>query len=655
MERYRVRNAIYFKYIIIGVVCLTLYALQQTGLPLNYPSLYSIALLNLAFTGAYHIIFKRGIGPIKPLTYAYISFDILCITVAAIHTGGMESPLTYAYVLLIIVAVYIEAGGSISIAAGITLIYIWLILLHYGRPLKITSIPILSPIDIKSRYPTITSIIIELIVLYTALFSGFFISAEAKKRKELSLLSRRLLNLQKVTSQVQLHIDLDETLRSIVDAIHTGLGYEFALLGLVDEKREYIVPKAVAGSDWMNELVLLTGIDILSLRVPLSQKDNLLVKCIEDKTAYLTDEPRDLVKGLFSPRKIKDIEMAAIKYKNIADVKQILIIPLTLRDNGIGNVVVASKNRVHPQDIDVLMSISTHASIAIEKARLHRLVEYQVDDLKRAYSELTRVTEELEAKNRELEEANEKLSQVQSQLAQSARLAAIGEIGAGVAHEISNPLGVVLVYVQSIIERLKRRDLRDIDEYINLLRKVESATFRCNVIVRDLLKLSKPPKKRGPVNVTALIRDSINFLSYQIAMQRVDVEKHISNEDCYVLGDEGQIEQVFNNIFLNALQAMKESEVRKLAVRQNILEDSSDSGRRRKVRIVISDTGCGIKDENLKKIFNPFFTTKDEGVGLGLAISYQIIQDHGGTIEVSSEEGRGTSFTITLPLSGENG
>jgi len=255
----------------------------------------------------------------------------------------------------------------------------------------------------------------------------------------------------------------------------------------------------------------------------------------------------------------------------------------------------------------------------------------------------------------ELRNTYNQLKEAQVELIQSAKMAAVGQLGAGVAHELNNPLGGILGYAQFVLEKLKRPEFgtEDFKGCSKYLESIEHEAARCKGIVENLLKFSRRPISAKPevVDIAAAINETISIIGHQLKLKNIKLTLDIKPDLSGVLGILNQLQQVFANLILNAQQAMSESGELKITA-YNILDEKTKTPTH--VRIEFSDTGCGISEENLAHLFEPFFTTKqkEKGTGLGLAVSYQIIQDHKGTLEVTSQVGKGTTITITLPAAG---
>ena len=229
---------------------------------------------------------------------------------------------------------------------------------------------------------------------------------------------------------------------------------------------------------------------------------------------------------------------------------------------------------------------------------------------------------------------------LEEQLQISEKMASIGLLAAGVAHEVNTPLTGISSYTQILLENADPADPRT-----QILEKIERQTFRAAKIVNGLLTLSRPGTpggERAPVDLNAVINDVYSLVEHQFEVGRIKVRRELAQEPLLVLGIEHQLQQVFLNLFLNARDAMPRGGWLTVSSR------TDGSG----VIVEIADTGSGIPPEQLARIYDPFFTTKaiGRGTGLGLSISYGIVREHDGSIRCDSTVGQGTRFTMSLPV-----
>jgi PAS domain S-box-containing protein len=232
-----------------------------------------------------------------------------------------------------------------------------------------------------------------------------------------------------------------------------------------------------------------------------------------------------------------------------------------------------------------------------------------------------------------------KLQETHLQLVSSEKMASLGKLAAGIAHEINNPLGGILIYSSLMMEDLPEGDSKRGD----LARIVQEAS-RCKDIVKSLLEFARQTEpKMEPTDINRAITDGLFFLENQALFHNVKIIKNLDSFLPFVRGNASQLKQVLINIIVNAAEAMHGN--------GTLTITSSTSSDRKWVTLAFTDTGEGIKEENLTRIFDPFFTTKDvgKGTGLGLSTSYGIVESHGGKIRVKSKVGEGTTFTIELP------
>jgi two-component system NtrC family sensor kinase len=299
-----------------------------------------------------------------------------------------------------------------------------------------------------------------------------------------------------------------------------------------------------------------------------------------------------------------------------------LAVPLIAKDQVIGVLTLD-----HPQTGHfgyrhlVLMSAIAHqASTAIERAQLYKQVAHMAEVLEQRVEERTR-----------------ELHETQNQLIHAEKLAALGELAAGIAHEIGNPLQILQTYVEYMTTHAQVGT--DLWQFADPLRDSLEAIGR---LVDQLRDFSRPALgERKPVDVNAVVSNVLRLAGKELAHSRITVENALSPTAPLVIGDRRQLEQVFLNLLLNARDAMPGGGRLTIETAQNDSE----------VSIRFSDTGVGISAEDLPRILEPYFTTKkDGGTGLGLAICQRIVSQHSGQIDIASELGKGATFNVRLPL-----
>jgi len=249
----------------------------------------------------------------------------------------------------------------------------------------------------------------------------------------------------------------------------------------------------------------------------------------------------------------------------------------------------------------------------------------------------------------------QELKESQATILQAAKLSTIGELAAGFAHQIDNPLGIISVGCQlcvlDIKDWLKRENLPESDSKILLkmddrMKKIIETAHRAADLVLRIKGYAKPSDRDfEPTDLNAIVEDALVLAEYQISQGAIDVIKNIPQDLPKIKGVGVQLEQAILNMIINACEAMagKKGE---LTISAGIAKDNPD-----RVEITVSDNGRGIPKENLRKIFDIFFTTKGpQGTGMGLSMAYRIIKDHNGDINVESEVGKGTRFNVSLPI-----
>lgn len=249
----------------------------------------------------------------------------------------------------------------------------------------------------------------------------------------------------------------------------------------------------------------------------------------------------------------------------------------------------------------------------------------------------------LELTHKSLEESMRLLKEKQAQLVESEKRASLGLLVSGVAHELNNPLNNIFLSAETMIE-----DLKDMtkEEQRNYILDILAQSERAQHIVENLLDFARARRstEMEELNVIKIVQDSIALIANQLRINNIILDADIPDTEITVKGNLSKLEQILINIILNAIQAMKGGGTLDISVKPD--------DEQRNVRIEIVDTGPGIREEDLKNIFEPFFTTKTvgEGTGLGLSVSYSLVKEHDGDIEVESTVGRGTKFTVILPI-----
>jgi len=383
-------------------------------------------------------------------------------------------------------------------------------------------------------------------------------------------------------------LDLQSLAKSVFETITQTMGVEKASLFLWNEEKG-----AYSLFESKNVNVTTTN--------PQLPKDNPLPRYLQRMGEIIIRE--ELAKGGNIPELKYIVNMMSLIGAEAS-------IPLISKRQLVGMLNLGykfNKDIYSHEDIELLSTLANQTAIAVENARLY-------EDLKKSKSYIRRAD----------------------------RLASLGTLTAGLAHEIRNPLVAIKTLTQLLPERLEDEEFRD-----QFLKIASGEVDRIASLVNELLDFARPSDpKLDFENINTILDGMILLISTETKKKQVDILRSYASDLPPVQIDREQIKQVFLNVLLNALQATSDNGKITVKTRSFI-----KPGGEPYVQVECTDTGCGIPPENIEEIFNPFFTTKSTGSGLGLSISHQIIQDHRGYIDVESQWGRGSSFFINLPVS----
>lgn len=287
-----------------------------------------------------------------------------------------------------------------------------------------------------------------------------------------------------------------------------------------------------------------------------------------------------------------------------------------------------------------------------EIGRLAASFDRMVESLRRSKLEVEKYHATLEEKIRE---RSRELEEAQNQVLQSEKMSAVGQLAAGVAHELNNPLAGILGYAQFALEKLQNRTTdsltpENVVSFTRYLTDIEAQARRCKGIVQNLLRFSRSSETHNDVtfNINDALKETVELLRHQLEMKQIRIIARYDESAPEILGNSGQIQQVFTNLIINAMHATDPGGEIRVSTNHSPTLGEFDGA----VEVVVKDNGSGIPSEIIGRIFEPFFTTKEvgKGTGLGLSVSYGIICDHGGEIRVESEVGLGTRFELILPV-----
>jgi C4-dicarboxylate-specific signal transduction histidine kinase len=286
------------------------------------------------------------------------------------------------------------------------------------------------------------------------------------------------------------------------------------------------------------------------------------------------------------------------------------------------------------------------------KAMLHILKDSHRSNLKLEDSRkaMIHIMGDLRSTTQEMERREQELRDKQEQLVQAGKLATLGELTTGVAHELNNPLNNIGLYVGNVIDRIQMDELTA-ESALEDLEKAMEQVRKATEIISHLRTFGRAaPVTFGPVDVDEVIEQALSLMHEQLRLRAIEVDLDLCPDELVVHGNPIQLEQVFINLLTNARDALEEAPAERKKIR------IASSLGREQIRIVLADSGPGIPPELAQRVFDPFFTTKEvgAGTGLGLSITYSIVKEHGGEISLERTPGGGATFTIELPASDDD-
>jgi signal transduction histidine kinase len=306
---------------------------------------------------------------------------------------------------------------------------------------------------------------------------------------------------------------------------------------------------------------------------------------------------------------------------------------------GILTICSLSKQAFDQDHLEMMLSVATMAASVIQRAQLFQKLEQEKRLLEKANREIIKLYADLEVNIEELKAA-------QNQIIQTEKLTVAGRLAAGVAHEVNNPIGIIINRIECIQSEAQETCVSE--DLIKDLGTISKYAHRISKIVEDLSIFSRTTYSESVctrIDINDVLADVFFLVEQKIRGKKIRLVKKLNPESLFVLGDSGKLEQVFINIIDNAIHAISGSGSITVTTRAE----------KKYIRTEISDSGTGIPQEHLNKIFDPFFTTKEvgKGTGLGLPISQAIIADCNAAISVDSRIDKGTTFTITFPKATE--
>lgn len=415
--------------------------------------------------------------------------------------------------------------------------------------------------------------------------------------------TRELGALNAVAAEISKSLRLEEVVRAALDKAAEIFEADYGEIWVLDEKEEIVLTFKASFITSEETLTLPLTVQVIQ---HMKRSDDALV--LEDLTKRSDSIWRDLSNALGSA----------------------CYIPLRSKKKLLGVLAIGARKAYHltAQDAMLLSAIGSEIGVAMENARLYEETQQQAEKIKQDIAEQKRL---------------------QEQLIRSEKLAAIGQFVAGIAHELNNPLASITGFTQLLLgdERL-HTELRD------LLQKIYGEAKRASQIVHNLLAFARERKtEKTYVDVNELLTRTLMLRNNKLKLDNILLVKEVKPNLPWTFADPLQLQLVFLNIIINAEQAMVGASGQgKLEIKTRVRNPEKAQEKPKFIEVLFTDSGPGISKKNLRRIFDPFFTTKPsgQGTGLGLSIAYGIIKEHGGEIYVESEQSKGTTFTVVLPI-----
>lgn len=397
-------------------------------------------------------------------------------------------------------------------------------------------------------------------------------------------------------------LDIDDILRLVLEGVTKNIGFDRARLYLVNEMKNLLECKMAVGIDEEK---------IRGITLPLNPADSIVARSIFEKQPFII------------PDASKDPRVnPALKGK--FNLHSLVVIPLLAKEKALGAIAadhIEAGRNITRETLESVMAFAQQAGLAIHNAFM--------------YQELKAFSRQMEEK---IQRTTADLRKTEAQLTRSEKLAALGQLAAGIAHEIRNPLTSINILIHSLTENLPSENSHRED-----FKVIEEEIHRINEIVDQFLRFAKPtPPLLEKAEVIPIFEEILQLLKPQIEGGGISIRKDFQPLPPTTI-DKDQMKQVILNLLMNAIQAMPEGG--RLGLSGRISEDDQW------VKLSIQDSGIGIPPEDMNKLFDPFFSTKEGGIGLGLSIAHRIIDQHQGKIDVESHPGKGTLLTLWLPVS----
>lgn len=459
------------------------------------------------------------------------------------------------------------------------------------------------------------------------------ITERKRAEGEIRRMVERWATIYRAGEEIGASLDTEQVFQAVYRAVRQVMPCEDFLISLYDEKNHLM---------W-GDYIIENGIRVSSNPYQIFENHNNvapdLPQTVRGLGGYIVHFGKSVL--LNNPEEIKASGIKFISYGSEPTTSSVLAVPLQLRGKTIGMLSAQSYHLAAytSQDQELLEMLASHAAIAIDNARLFEQAQKEIAERMQAEEETHQLNDELEKR---VEERTRELRDAQEQLVRHEKLAVLGQMASSIGHELRNPLSVIT----SAVYYLKMVQPNADDKIKQYLGIIDQEVHTSEKIISDLLDFARIKSvDREVVSVSDLIHQTLERFPVP---PEVEVTVEILEDLPRAFVDPRQMTQVLGNLTLNACQSMlppastAAPKSAQLSLYSSVQDDM--------IKIIVKDNGVGIPPENMKKIFEPLFTTKAKGVGLGLPVSQKLVEANGGRIEVTSEAGKGSSFSVFLPI-----
>lgn len=570
-------------------------------------------------------------------------------------TGGFRSPFFFMFLVQLLgVGLLNNAFFTLMFLFIDTLVYAAMadlnILLREGKFVFVNQnitgiITQLKPERID--YIVINIVLFTVIVLILAFINyrlNIIFAKLDSSRKKIDLLltmANKFRNLQPLGNF------LDETTKMIADT----LGYKYNAIILLSKNKTVLHmnshnPKTGEEKKTIEHANDLLGYDLKSMSVPMSSENNIVVRAVKEMNTLITNDPWDVLIDV-APPVTREI---AQHLQQLTGSKTYIVTPIVVLGETIGVLETESQlSHIDTENIELLERLSSQIGVSIVNSRLYTETLNQKKEIESHYQEMNNILSELqmsysklESFTSELEISKNKLEEMKGILYHSDKLATIGQVIASITHQFSSPITVITGQSDLLIKELNDRGIEAGKERIE---KIKLSVSKLNESVKKLMlsvRQSKPEFR--DININTIVNSVSGLWEYELKVAGMRLDKKLDETLPLIEGVPDALEQLLANLISNAKDAMEE--------RKSTITVSTRLFDKDNIELEVTDEGMGIPDNQLDKIFTPFFTTKPagKGTGLGMVIVMNAVEEHNGRLMVRSELNKGTTFTIILPI-----